>query len=295
MNQTLEETIKEIYGSSVTVTDRQAAYGGDINASSLLILSDGSKVFLKENSGKPADFFTAEEEGLKAIAATGAIPCAHVIGSGRDGNTSFLLLEYIESGNRKRSFFETLGRELAQMHMADTSAFLRGGKYGFHCDNYIGATRQINTPGGTWIDFFRTNRLEVQFRMAWDYFDPRTRSRIGSLLDRLDHFLIEPVRPSLLHGDLWGGNFMVGSEGDPVLIDPAVYVGNAEADIAMTELFGGFSPFFYDAYRSVFPFEPGYAERKELYNLYHLLNHLNLFGTSYLGSVVGIAARYGAS
>lgn len=293
MNQTLEETIKEIYGSGVTVTDRHAAYGGDINTSSILVLSDGSRVFLKENTGKPADFFTAEEEGLKAIAATNTIPCAKALGSGTEGNTSFLLLEYIESGNRQRSFFETLGIGLAKMHLADTSAFLQGGRYGFHCDNYIGATRQINTPRETWIDFFRANRLEVQFKMAWDYFDQRTHSRIGSLLDHLDHYLIEPSRPSLLHGDLWGGNFMVGSDGDPVLIDPAVYVGNAEADIAMTELFGGFSPFFYDAYRSAFPFEPGYADRKELYNLYHLLNHLNLFGTSYLGSVIRIVAHYG--
>ena len=329
MNESLSDKIKEIYGTDVTIKEKSPIYGGDIIESFMVTLSNGERFFLKENSGKPADFFTAEAEGLRAIEATGTIDCAHVIGTGSYGRTSYLLLEVVETGYKKPGFWDDFGRRLAAMHRADTSSFLGGrkqpvtvydavdsatmngegqpdfsnqtdmtvsasaGRFGFCIDNFIGATRQINDPRDTWIDFYRTNRLEYQFKLAWEYFDNSDRATIHGLLDGLDRWLIEPEHPSLLHGDLWGGNFMTGSNGEPVLIDPAVYVGHAEADIAMTELFGGFAPEFYDSYRSAFPFEPGYADRRDLYNLYHLLNHLNLFGGSYLGGVLRIVRRFG--
>ena len=146
---------------------------------------------------------------------------------------------------------------------------------------------------GSWISFFRDCRLVPQFRDAMHWFDDAARKQIAYLLDHLDVYLEEPEHPSLLHGDLWSGNFITGSDGNAWLIDPAAYVGHAEADLAMTELFGGFSQRFYDAYREVHPIHPGYGHRRELYNLYHLLNHLNLFGGSYLPSVNRVLRDFG--
>ena len=203
--------------------------------------------------------------------------------------------------------------------------------YGFPKDNFIGRTPQQNrmepaaesdkTTGtdnstetgkeagsstfnktgqpffSSWIDFFRQNRLEVQFKKAEKNFSEGELKKITKLLDSLEKIIVEPEKPSLLHGDLWRGNLMCteqkgGKSQTPVLIDPAVYVGNREADIAMTELFGGFPEEFYQAYRASFPLEPGYEERRDLYNLYHLLNHLNLFGQSYLEPVLSIVDEY---
>jgi fructosamine-3-kinase len=165
-------------------------------------------------------------------------------------------------------------------------------RFGFSADNYIGQTRQKNTGTDSWIEFFRNSRLKVQMELAAGYFDKDDRQRCQNLLDNLDNYLVEPEFPSLIHGDLWSGNVMPDQNGSPVLIDPAVYIGHYEADIAMTELFGGFSPEFYDAYHEIIPKESGYAERRDLYNLYHLLNHLNLFGRSYLTAVRRILKRY---
>ena len=184
-------------------------------------------------------------------------------------------------------------QNLAAMHNADTSIYFeKGGKFGFFQDNFIGARPQVNTPCDSWISFFRDNRLAPQFKDADSYFDSSDRALITKLLDHLEDFLIEPEKPSLLHGDLWRGNVMCGPDGKAMLIDPACYVGHAEADLAMTELFGGFPPEFYEAYCNSRPLQPGYENRRDLYNLYQLLNHLNLFGPSYLEPVKSIVAEY---
>lgn len=141
------------------------------------------------------------------------------------------------------------------------------------------------------MEFFRDCRLEPQFQDAARYFDREDRKRIIRFLDHLDEILVEPEHPSLLHGDLWGGNVIAGNDGRAWLIDPAVYVGHAEADLAMTELFGGFPPAFYDAYKEVAPLRPGYERRRDVYNLYHILNHLNLFGRMYLPEVRHMISR----
>ena len=135
-------------------------------------------------------------------------------------------------------------------------------------------------------------RLEFQIKLAQHYFDPRTLRQAASMLDHLDRWIEEPAFPSMLHGDLWSGNALCGRMGEPVLIDPAVYIGHFEADLAMTELFGGFPPAFYNAYKEVNPVPAGYQERRDLYQLYHLLNHLNLFGSAYYGAVTRIIRRY---
>lgn len=262
--------------------------GGDINDAYKLTLSDGTSVFMKANKAASTAFFQAEADGLEAIRGAGAIRVPGVIAVGHDDNIgSYLLLEWVESKRQERDFWEAFGHSLAAMHLVPTS-----GRFGWKTNNYIGARPQINTPHDNWVAFYRDCRLAPQFRDARHYFDADMKKRFARLLDRLDEYLLEPPHPSLLHGDLWAGNYITGPDGYAWLIDPAVYVGHREADLAMTELFGGFHPDFYGAYAEVFPMQPGYADRRDLYNLYHLLNHLNLFGAGYLGPVQRLVRRY---
>lgn len=288
----LKDTIKKTYDNDVHVIRRTPVSGGDINRAYVLELSDGSKVFLKSNRRSNADFFRAEALGLAAIKQTGTVRAPEVIARGEDGNEAFLLLEYIAAGAGSRTSSEHLGTDLGRMHMADTGSLVRGGIFGFSEDNYIGAGYQKNTPKSSWKEFFIECRLIPQFERAAAYFGSNERRTVDVFLNRIDRYLVEPGHPSLLHGDLWAGNYMIDADGHPWLIDPAVYVGHAEADLAMTELFGGFDGTFYDAYRSTAGIDPEYRDRKDLYNLYHLLNHLNLFGGGYLYSVKSVINRY---
>lgn len=288
----LEAAVADRFGASVKILRSAPVGGGDINEARCLRLSDGSEVFLKSNSRSNAGFFAAEVQGLEAIASTGTIRTPAVLGRGVDGGTSFLLLEMVRSARPARTFWEDFGHRLAALHSVPTTAFVPGGRYGFCADNYIGATPQVNEPRQRWVDFFRTCRLEPQVRRASHWFSAGERKNIDRLLERLETRLPEPDHPSLLHGDLWSGNFLTGPDGDAWLIDPAAYVGHAEADLAMTELFGGFSGTFYAAYQELCPLERGYRERRELYNLYHLLNHLNLFGGGYLSGVIRTVERF---
>ena len=288
----LKEVLRAKYGSSITVTGKTPVSGGDINRAYTLLLSDGSILFMKANRRENGDFFRAEAEGLEAMKRTGAVNVPDVIGGGEDRNESFLLLEHVAEGRRTRGSSEKLGRGLAEMHMYDTSSFTESGKYGFRHDNYIGAGFQCNTPGNKWSEFFINRRLRPQFEKAASYWDADFRKCIERFLDKAERYLEEPDRPSLLHGDLWAGNYMIDTDGEPWLIDPAVYVGHREADLAMTELFGGFDRSFYDAYRESAGIDPYYSDRRDIYNLYHLLNHLNLFGGSYLYSVKSVVSRY---
>lgn len=290
----LEEAVRAVFGPTVTIVKRERVGGGDINEASCLTLSSAERVFVKSNTAANRRFFETESLGLRAIAATGTISTPKVLGRGVDQaqGKSFLLLEQLPRSRGGRRFWEDFGHALAALHRADTHPFVPGGRYGFLADNFIGATPQSNAPGDSWADFFRSRRLEPQFRRAQRWFDASTLRRIDTFLDRLDSLLPEPEHPSLLHGDLWSGNYLVGPDGQAWLIDPAVYVGHAEADLAMTELFGGFAPAFYAAYRECSPLEAGYEERRTVYNLYHLLNHLNLFGGGYLGSVRSSLSRF---
>lgn len=289
----LEDALKEVLGNGCRVVSTIPVSGGDINRAYRLTLSDGQRVFLKSNTRDKLKMFQIEAEGLSAIAGTGAIRVPKVYCAGTDDRYgAFLLMENIDSVRLGLGYWDSFGHRLAAMHMADTSALTPGGIFGLSGDNYIGERPQDNTPGKSWVEFFRERRLFPQFRDAMHYFEVEDRKRITQLLDHLPEYLIEPEYPSLLHGDLWSGNFITDDRGEAMLIDPAVYVGHAEADLAMTELFGGFSSRFYDAYRESRPLQPGYEDRRELYNLYHLLNHLNMFGASYLNSVRHIIQRY---
>jgi len=292
--RSLEFAVKDCFGGDVVVERTAHVGGGDINSAACLYLSNGEAVFVKSNKIENRDLFAAEEQGLNAIAATNTIKTPYLIGRGVDSGRgiAFLMMEMLRGGQRTPDFWETFGRELAALHCADPSRFLRGGSFGFHSDNYIGMTPQRNQEQDTWIEFFRSCRLKPQIDCAAHYFDMTMRRKLDRLLDRLDDLLEEPKRPSLLHGDLWSGNYIQGPDGKAWLIDPAVYVGHYEADLAMTELFGGFSERFYSGYREIIPMEAGYKDRRDLYNLYHLLNHLNLFGAAYLPSVMTVVENY---
>jgi protein-ribulosamine 3-kinase len=231
---------------------------------------DGRAVFLKLNEARFADAFAAEAEGLVALRAAGCRapePLVH----GSVGASAYLLLEFLEL--RSSGDFAALGTMLATLHRCPAE------RYGWERDNYIGATPQANGWCETWMTFWRERRLEPQLAAA---------AKNGYRIDVPPVWRLleghEPA-PSLVHGDLWSGNAGFLPDGVPVMFDPAVYYGDREADLAMSELFGGFAGEFYAAYNAAWPLASGYEQRKPLYNLYHLLNHLNLFGGGYLAQV----------
>ncbi len=290
----LDSALYSLFGEGTKVERISRISGGDINQAYGLTLTDGTCIFMKTNTKANLSLFTEEAVGLTAIARTKAIATPRILGVGTDGEGagySFLLLEFISGKNRGKNYWEDFARRLADMHCTTTAGLVSNGKYGFDRDNYIGRRRQINTGYDGWISFFRDCRLAPQFEDAAQYFDREDLKRIIRFLDHIDEILLEPEYPSLLHGDLWSGNVITGNDGGAWLIDPAVYVGHAEADIAMTELFGGFPPAFYAAYKEAAPLQPGYERRRDVYNLYHLLNHLNMFGRMYLPEVKRIVGR----
>jgi fructosamine-3-kinase len=259
--------------------------GGCINTA--VRLTDGEHAyFVKLNQASLLDMFEAESEGLQAMAKTETIRVPRPLCSGLTSNQAYLVMEYIEMGHADRQNRGIAGRQLAEMHRASWHEF------GWHRDNTIGSTPQPNTPSSSWVDFWREHRLGFQLRLAARNGYGGSLQRGGERLLESFHYLIDhDPQPSLLHGDLWGGNIAYDQEGQPVIFDPAVYYGDREADLAMTELFGGFGNAFYDAYRETWPLAPGYATRKTLYNLYHILNHLNLFGGGYLGQASSMIDR----
>lgn len=232
----------------------------------------------------------AEAYGLGLLAgADAAVRVADVIGvgDGADGCPAFLVLEWIEtSGGFDQA---AAGRMMARLHQAAA-----GKAYGLDADNYIGSTMQVNGWMDDCVDFFRERRLRPQMELAArnGRLPAGRRRALEGFMERLDGLLGGVARrPALLHGDLWGGNMIADQGGQPVLIDPAVYYGDREADLAMTALFGGFSGAFYDAYNEVYPMSDGWRERFRIYNLYHLLNHLNLFGEGYGGQVDAVIEK----
>ncbi len=298
----LEEMIQDNYGDSVSVIRTDSVPGGDINNAYRLRLSDGTCLFVKTNSVGNLNFFLTESGGLGALRSLNKVGVPEVLGTGTDEQRgiSFLALEYIESSPRTPAYWEDFGRQLAALHRAECQNYAAsessgksGSKFGFYEDNYIGATPQKNQPQKNWVDFYRECRLLPQITMAGKYLDLSVRKKADWLLEHLDLYMREPEFPSLLHGDLWSGNMMCGKGGVPWIIDPAAYVGDFEADLAMTQMFGSLPGRFYGAYNEVNPVDKtGYTQRRKLYDLYQLLNHLNLFGSMYLGSVVDIINMY---
>ena len=276
------------------IARRERIYGGDINKAWRLELDDGSTVFMKTNAPEKAAYFEAESAGLEAMRATGTIGIPKVLEHGKTEDYSYLILEFLKPANRIKDYWETFGRELALMHKASGGAVW--GKspamFGFPSDNFIGHTKQINTPSKSWVDFYRDCRLVPQLKLADRYFDSSIRKKFAHLLDNLSDYLEEPESPALLHGDLWSGNMLCGPDGKAWILDPACYYGHPEVDLAMTQLFSQLPSAFYSAYNEINKISPEYAERRDLYHLYQLLNHLNMFGSSYYGEVTAILAEY---
>ena len=290
---TLPDTVAEALRPHVgAVRSAEPVRGGCI-ANATRIETESGRFFLKWSDGDAGRTFEAEAAGLAALREAGSplvIPDVLAVQDADDAS-GFLLMEWIEPGQKDAGFGDRFGEGLAALHR-HTAA---DGKYGFERDNFIGRLPQQNGWTERWPGFFRSRRLGPQldrareagrWRTAWNAPADRLLARLGDLL---------PASPpaSVLHGDLWSGNFVAMSDGRAALIDPATYAGHAETDLALTELFGGFDARFYDAYRAARPLEPGYAERREVYNLYHLVNHLNHFGAGYAASVERTLKRFG--
>lgn len=249
--------------------------GGNINASYRLEGVDGTHYFLKLNHARHHPMMRAEAAGLTAIAASRTVRVPQFIAHGIAQEYSFLLLEHLTLGSRGHA--DRLGEQLAALHRCHSPQF------GWSEDNFIGTTPQPNATATDWIHFWREQRLGFQLRLAQANGHHGALLSAGErLLESLPAFFSGYVpQPSLLHGDLWSGNHGYLGDGSPVIFDPATYFGDRECDIAMTELFGGYPAAFHAAYRAAWPLDAGYATRRELYNLYHLLNHANLFGGHY--------------
>lgn len=286
MDESLRRALEEIEGP---VAELRTVGGGCIHSAVRARFEDGAERFVKWNRSAPADMFPTEAAGLRALESIGTLRVPGDAVAGEQGDLRFLVMEAIDEGSRRSGFFEGFGRGLAELHRRS-----RSDRHGFEHDNYIGSTPQPNGWLEDGVEFVRTRRLGHQLELARSRGrSDRTLDRLGErLLDRLDAWfgdLDEP--PCLLHGDLWSGNFLVDESGEPVLVDPAVYYGHREADLAMTRLFGGFSPEFYPAYEEVWPLPPGSEERIAIHQLYHLLNHLNLFGGGYRSGCIRIFER----
>lgn len=288
----LQTCIAEKTGRVSSVAHHRSIAGGSISQASYVRLEDKREYFVKYNTAAPTHLYTAELDGLRALAESGAIrvPRPLALGGGIDSIPRFLVLEWIEPGNHGRHFFERFGGSLATMHQQST-----GSEFGFANDNFIGGTVQRNEWDSDWIRFWREKRLGFQLRLAQEKGVSCSRLlRLGEfLLDHLDEWISVPDEPpTLIHGDLWSGNFLVDSDGNAVLIDPAVYYGRREAELAMCMMFGGFSSAFFESYRGHWPLAEGADRRLEIYQLYHHLNHLNLFGKSYLPGCLSILEKF---
>ncbi len=271
----IQSEIKQHTGVAVASNAGSSVGGGSISQA-FRLQGDGRDFFVKTNRAALVDMFAAEAEGLNEIVASYSVHAPQAVCWGVAEGKSYVVLEYLRFGHSQKAM-RLLGEQLARMHRCTKDEF------GWHRDNTIGSTPQINDKRDDWVAFYRDQRLGFQYELAERNGYGGELVRLGErLMASLDAFFDGYVpQASLLHGDLWSGNYAVLETGEPVIFDPAVYFGDREADIAMTELFGGFGGDFYAAYDNAWPLDAGYAVRKRLYNLYHILNHANLFGGGY--------------
>ncbi|MGQ4649145.1 fructosamine kinase family protein [Lyngbya aestuarii] len=270
--------ISQVTGQAFEINHRRSVGGGCINQSYALI-GDTCTYFVKLSQASQVQMFEAEALGLKQMFATKTILVPKPICLGTAADSAYIVLEWLELGGSKNTqVSEEMGRQLAAMHRAKLPQEAEG-KFGWNQNNTIGSTPQINTWNSNWAEFFTEHRLGYQFQLARRHGGHF--SQQDKLLTLAPKLLDHQPQPSLVHGDLWGGNAAVTTSGEPVILDPATYVGDREVDLAMTELFGGFPAAFYRGYNEAWPLDEGYQRRKTLYNLYHILNHFNLFGGGY--------------
>ncbi len=271
------------------IQDITAVSGGDINEARKLILKDRS-LFLKYNIGVDAQrMFETEKKGLELLGAGGQIAVPEVIYQQSAEDYAFLILEFVENKRpASDTFWKDFGASLAQLHKENTQE-----NFGLDHSNFIGSLPQSNDFHDNWAGFYRQERIEPQVRMAYN--DSLLPKGTLSLFEKLYYKfpdLFPPEPPTLIHGDLWSGNFLCSQNNEPYLIDPSVSYANREMDLGMSKLFGGFTPNFYDSYDEQYPLEKEWEDRMDLYQLYYLLVHVNLFGGSYTASVMSIVKRY---
>ncbi len=286
----VEVSIANASGHSFSVQRKQSISGGSINRAYRIDDESGRErrsYFLKLNQANRLNMFEAEAEALLALASSGAIRVPQPLCSGQADDQAWLVTEYINFGRKRVDSTQLLGRQIAALHACESDGF------GWKRDNTIGATAQLNSRSHDWIDFYREQRLGFQFQLASrNGFSGSLQQKGEQLMTHLDLFFSNyQPKASLLHGDLWSGNRAFDELGEPVVFDPALYYGDREADIAMTELFGGFGSEFYESYNDAWPLDEGYVIRKDLYNLYHILNHVNLFGASYAAQAESMLDR----
>jgi fructosamine-3-kinase len=282
----IKKTLLEILNEDVI--DFSSLSGGCISDAYKIQTKSGRFYFLKIDASS-TDLFLKEANGLRELRRANAIRVPEVIHAER----KFILTEYITPGQKKSDFFRELGRCFTLLHK------FYGEHFGFYENNYIGSNEQMNIPSEEekhdWIKFYFNKRLMFQYRLAekLGHATDELKKLMSALENKIENILkTGSEKPSLLHGDLWGGNYIVDESGSACLIDPAVYYGNREADLAMTKLFGGFSSEFFNAYQETYPLDEGYLYREDIYKLYHLLNHLNLFGWGYYSQCINILKKY---
>lgn len=283
----MAHALQSALGESVLLKRRSSLGGGCIHHAERIETSIGT-YFIKHNTLEQLENFQAEADGLATLAETNTLRVPKVISVNQSTSCAYLILECIESKPQRSDFWEQFGRALAALHQHTQPNF------GYKRDNFIGALPQRNRAHHTWSEFFREERLSPMIRLALQTqrLSHDEAKRIEKLFPKLDA-LIPNEAPALLHGDLWSGNFLVDERGLPTVIDPAVYYGHREAELAFMHLFGGFSERLFEAYQEVFPLERHWRERIGVLNLYPLLVHVNLFGRSYWGQVDMILKKVG--
>ena len=287
LNNEIKSKIEKELNSKII--DSQSLSGGCISNAYKIKTNAGEIYFLKYNSSVKSDMFIKEAHGLQELNRSDVIKIPKVICY----NEEYILLEQITSANKQKKFSEDFGRKFALLHKFTSEV------YGFYEDNYIGSNPQINiseeNEKNNWTKFYFNKRILFQLQLAEETGNSTVelRKALSILENKIDKIVDDNgERPSLLHGDLWGGNYLIDEKGFACLIDPAVYYGNREADLAMTKIFGGFDSRFYEAYNEVFPLPDGYQYRENIYKLYHILNHLNLFGGGYYTQAMSLISYY---
>lgn len=268
----IAQHISKVTEKQFFVNSHRSVSGGCINQG-YAVTGDNCTYFVKVNASSQVAMFEAEALGLQQMLSTATIRVPKPICWGTTTEAAYIVLEWLELGNGNSQSWEKMGQQLALMHQSNNKGF------GWEQNNTIGSTPQINQWTTSWAEFYAKHRLGYQFQLAKERGGDFPQQE--QLLEAIPQLLAHQPQPSLVHGDLWGGNAAFNARGEPVIFDPATYYGDREVDIAMTQLFGGFPAEFYRGYNAVFPLDSGYERRKTLYNLYHILNHFNLFGGSY--------------
>ena len=271
----IARSISQSTGAEFAIANTKSVGGGCINQG-YRISSNDAEYFVKLNQASQIEMFVAEAVGLKQMFATNTITIPKPICWGTAENSSYIVLQWLNLAGGGSENWTEMGRQLAAMHRQGKSD-----RFGFEVNNTIGSTPQINTWMDNWADFFAEQRIGYQLKLAKRKGGnfPDTDNIVNAVKNRLRDRLFPEA--SILHGDLWSGNAAITADGAPVIFDPATYYGDRETDLAMTELFGGFPAAFYSGYNEVWQLNSGYQQRKSIYNLYHILNHFNLFGGGY--------------